>query len=103
MEKRFRREKNLSRRNPKKHHEQIHHIKESTETKSEISEEASPLEHISHTYAKIQSGGLFRDTILLGLVLAVLLLAAAWVLPRIFSVHIDVASIVRGFIPQTLG
>lgn len=102
MEKRFRREKNLSRRNQKKHHEPIHHLKESPE-KSEISEEASPLEHISHTYAKIQSRGLLRDTILLGLVLVVLLLSAAWALPRIFSFHIDVASIVRGFIPQTLG
>lgn len=102
MEKRFRREKNISHRNKKKPHEQTHHFKESSEVESDISVNESPLEHISHTYAKIQSRGLLRDTILLGLVLVILLLSAAWVLPRVFSVHIDVVSIVRGFMPQTI-
>lgn len=103
MEKRFRREKNLFWKNKKKYHEPIHDKKIKTDTEDQDDTRESPLEHISHIYTKIQSRWLVRDTVLLGSVLIVLLLSASWILPRAFSFHIDFTSIIRGFIPESLG
>ncbi len=102
MEKRFRREKNLSHRVQKKQHEPMHQIKKITEVDSGGGTEESPLEHLSHTYASIQTSTVLRDTLLLGSVLVIFLLSAAWALPRVFSFHIDIASLTRSFLPETL-
>lgn len=80
----------------------MHQIKKITEVDSEGETEESPLEHLSHTYASIQTSTVLRDTLLLGSVLVIFLLSAAWALPRVFSFHIDIASLTRSFLPETL-
>ncbi len=102
MEKRFRREKNIiSHRVQKKTHENQHKTKKA-DTDTTENEDESPLEHLSHTYTSIQTKSLIRDTVLLWGVLVILLFSAAWALPRVFSFHLDINSIIHSFVPETL-
>lgn len=87
MDKRFRREKNISR------HQIKHTSQKASHSEIESEGDTTPLEHISEVYTSIQSRNVVRNTVLLWMVLFVLLFCAGWVMPRVFSFHIDLKSI----------
>lgn len=105
MEKRFRREKNIShaKKNTKIEEtavEQKAPAKASTgSTKKAVNPKKEVLAEMSHIYATKNSRPTIRNTILLVFVLFVLLYAAAWTLPRAFSVHIDFTELLKNITP----
>lgn len=85
MEKRFKKEKNLSQSHKKE-------IDSFVEEKDEVHDE-TPLEHISHVYTNIQSKSVLQNSILLACVLFILFFFAGWAMPRVFSFRLDMQSV----------
>lgn len=85
MEKRFKKEKNLSQSHKKE-------IDSFVEEKDEVHDE-TPLEHISHVYTNIQSKSVLQNSILLACVLFILFFFAGWAMPRVFLFRLDMQSV----------
>ena len=109
MENRFRREKNLLSHAKKIDKEKVQKLEKVEKTSVEsplppLEElKRTPLEHLSHVYTRLMSHRVLRDTLLLAAVLLVLLASASWLLPRVFSFHIDLWQIVKNMIPSIPG
>lgn len=89
MDNRFRREQNLSHSSHKKSHVDKH----PDVLKKEPQDSSTFVQYFLDSYKKIRKHHFIRDTILLTLVLFSVLLTISWALPRVFSFHFDVNSI----------
>ncbi len=97
MENRFRREKSL--RQFSSSPVVTKDIEKKTQTEDKKSETLK--EHFYKTYKWFRKTHVLRDTILLLIVLFCILFAIGWTLPRIFSFHVDISSVLQKILPTS--
>lgn len=95
MENRFRREKSLSQFSPSPM------MPKNTEKNTDNKKQETLKEHFYRTYKWFRKMHVFRDTLLLLGVLFCILFAIGWALPRIFSFHFDLSTVIQKILPDS--